>query len=120
MAFSELTAIEHKGRPGSLASSTLTHLHPPFFSPQRRFLALLALGDVPVIHPHTLPHHRTLILHVCYRLLGTAGGRSVIVVDVIPETPALQCVAWENETRIKLDRWYSASLVTMNSISLPS
>ena len=58
---------------------------------RERFLALLALGDVPVVHPHTLPHHRTLILHVCYLLLGTAGGRSVIVADVIPETPALQC-----------------------------
>jgi len=32
---------------------------------RERFLALLALGNVPVVHPHTLPHHRTLILHVC-------------------------------------------------------
>jgi len=58
---------------------------------RERFLALLALGDVPVVHPHTLPHHRTLILHVCYLLLGTAGGRSVLVVDIITRTPALQC-----------------------------
>jgi len=58
---------------------------------RERFLALLALGGVPVVDPHTLPHHRTVILHVCYLLLGTAGGRSVIVVDVIPGTPALQC-----------------------------
>jgi len=99
MAFIELTAIGHKGRPGSLASSILTHLHPPFFLPQR-FLALLALGDVPVVHPHTLPHHHTLILHVCYLLLGTAGGRSVIVVDIIPGTLASQYVAWESETTI--------------------
>ena len=74
-----------------------------------RFLQRLALGDVPVIHPHTLPRHRTLILHFCYLLLGTAGEISVIVVDVIPETPALQC-EYKSETSVKLDRCFPASL----------
>jgi len=41
---------------------------------EERFLTLLALGDIPVVHPHSLPHHFALILHVCYLLPGIAGG----------------------------------------------
>jgi len=57
--------------------------------------------------------------------MGGGGGeklletRSVIVVDIIPRTPALQCEIHLLGT-IKLDRWSSASLVTMYSCSLPS
>jgi len=65
-------------QPLSLPSHT--HIHPHYLYTHRsshhreRFLALLALGDIPVVHPHSLPHHFVHILHVCYLLPETAGG----------------------------------------------
>ena len=72
----DLNTAHPSSSPLSLPSHPLIHVHTPFSCHRERFLAL---SDVPVIHPHTLPHHRTLILHVCYLLLGTAGGRSGLV-----------------------------------------
>ena len=72
---------------------------------RERFLALLALGDV-LSSAHTL----SLIIILSSSMSARRHSRDT----------SLQYGVWKSETTIKLDRWSSDSIVTMNSISLPS